>query len=78
MDKLTEAANCLVTDLNMLQDGTWEPDSDSCQASIDNAVLLADSMPQLMSVLELAAAGNTEYDTLQAKAVDILAKLQEV
>ena len=76
MSYLQTAANHLVTDLNMLMDGEWVPDADSCQASIDNAVLLADFLPQLESVLELAAAGNIEYDSLQAKAADILKKLE--
>jgi hypothetical protein len=30
-------ADCLVKDLEMLQDGSWEPDEDSIQASLDNA-----------------------------------------
>lgn len=52
-NKLQEAATCLVEDLHMLMDGTWAPDADSCQASIDNAVLLSDAMPHLLKAVEL-------------------------
>tara|TARA_B100000768_G_scaffold174325_1_gene184490 strand:+ start:1517 stop:1777 length:261 start_codon:yes stop_codon:yes gene_type:complete len=27
---------CAIKDFKMLQDETWQPDNDSCQASIDN------------------------------------------
>lgn len=47
-NELQDAADCLVSDLNMLMEGSWVPDDDSCQASIDNAVLLAGAMPQLL------------------------------
>lgn len=51
-EQLKEAANALVEDLNMLMDGRWEPDNESCQASIDNAVLLADAVPVLAGAVQ--------------------------
>lgn len=54
--QLQEAATCLVEDLHMLMDGTWVPDADSCQASVDNAVLLADSLPLLLGAVETLEA----------------------
>ena len=32
--KAEEAVECLRTDLNMLRDGTWVPDEDSCEDSL--------------------------------------------
>ena len=61
INKLKEAADCLVTDLNMLMDGSWEPDADSCQASIDMAVLIANNLPLLMDVIEAQAYVLTKF-----------------
>jgi hypothetical protein len=67
-NKLQTAADHLVDDLNMLMDGTWEPDADSCQASIDNAVLLAEGLPVLFEMVrkseERVAQMNAAYDVL--------------
>lgn len=40
--KVLEALNCLVTDIEMLQNGDWQPDDDSCEASLDNIKLVID------------------------------------
>lgn len=40
--KVLEALNCLVTDIEMLQDGRWKPDDDSCEASLENIKLVID------------------------------------
>jgi hypothetical protein len=67
-NKLQTAADHLVDDLNMLMDGRWEPDADSCQASIDNAVLLAEGLPVLFEMVrkseERVAQMNAAYDVL--------------
>lgn len=52
--KLQAAADCIVDDLNMLQDGAWVPDAASCQASIDNAVLVASFMDEALTLLQEA------------------------
>lgn len=36
------ALNCLIADFEMLRDGEWEPDWDSCQASMDAAQAVLD------------------------------------
>jgi hypothetical protein len=41
--------NNILTDIKMLQNGEWEPDFDSCQATLDNieqliSQLIADGM----------------------------------
>lgn len=38
--KVLEALTCLVEDIEMLQDGRWDPDEDSCEASLDNIKLV--------------------------------------
>jgi hypothetical protein len=67
-EKMQAAAAHLVDDLNMLMDGTWVPDPDTFQASIDNAVLLSEGLPvlfeQLRVVEENAARMNAAYDVL--------------
>lgn len=32
---ITECLDCLEEDFNLLRDGSWEPDDDSCDASLD-------------------------------------------
>jgi hypothetical protein len=41
-DKLQEAFSALYTDLLMLQDGDWEPDFQSVDASLDILANIAD------------------------------------
>jgi len=72
---MLDAATQLVDDLNMLKDGTWSPDADSCQASIDNAVLLAEGLPDLFERLRVAeekvAQMNAAYDILLERHVRV-------
>lgn len=35
-----EALLCVVEDIQMLRTGTWEPDDDSCNATVDNLKLV--------------------------------------
>ncbi len=35
MEDLKELLSGIYTDILMLQDGTWQPDDDSCNATID-------------------------------------------
>lgn len=34
-DEALQAANCLAQDFDLLMSGDWEPDEDSCQASLE-------------------------------------------
>ena len=36
IDQVLEKLNLIMEDLIMLRDGAWEPDEDSCNASIQN------------------------------------------
>lgn len=83
-EKLKEAADALVEDLNMLMDGRWQPDADSCQASIDNAVLLADAIPALMPLVDalgkairaLNSIPSYKIPTLGMTSYDLLPELE--
>ena len=44
--KVVAAARCLVEDLEMLASGEWVPDEGSIQASLENAMLVLDSLEE--------------------------------
>ncbi len=47
LDKATQAAICLSEDLQMLADGTWEPDNDSIEASQDSLSIIIEFLSEL-------------------------------
>ena len=40
--EVLQALTCVVEDIEMLQDGTWEPDEHSCMATMDNLKIVID------------------------------------
>lgn len=53
LSNLQRKAQNLVTDLEMLRDGEWEPDEDSTQASIDAACEIKDAFPIIMDMADM-------------------------
>lgn len=35
-----EALDCVTEDINLLESGDWQPDGDSCQATLDNLEII--------------------------------------
>ena len=50
---------CLFTDMKMLMDGDWEPDTDSVKASIDNL----NDIQQLLNLPELEDTREEDAET---------------
>mgnify|MGYP000854019502 FL=1 len=67
-----------IKDFEMLQSGEWNPDHDSCQASIDNldsavSQLKEPQIKQLMSSVELTNSDwQDQVDSLNAEDVGLL------
>lgn len=48
--EVLQALTCVVEDIEMLQDGTWDPDEHTCMATIDNLKIVIDYIEKTKEV----------------------------